>query len=108
MRIASWNIAVLPDGYYTIVDLALRRLAESGGSFLDILGTFENMLQDLAGSRGRPMTFEDTIRPFWRPEGQGGGETDEQALIEALEQHCRSRRNQRSRRLDHYALLRRP
>ena len=40
------------------------------------------------------MTVEDILRRFWRPEGEGGSDGDEQELLDALEEHCRRRRRQ--------------
>ena len=63
IRLASWTIAVLPDGYYAVVSEALRRLAGVrtwwrfrawagvpggyNGSFLDIMAQLEDMLSQL-------------------------------------------------------------
>ena len=54
VRMASWNIAVLPDGYYVVVEAVLRQLATTGGSFLDILSRFEGMLLELGEEERHP------------------------------------------------------
>ena len=48
VRLASWEIELLPSAYYVIVEIALRRWVEQGGSLLDILRDLEAMLVELA------------------------------------------------------------
>jgi hypothetical protein len=49
LRLASWGITLLPDGFYALVEAALRQVHRQGGSLLDALRGLDKMLLGLVG-----------------------------------------------------------